>query len=52
MNTMETKKRRRNLLYRRIRVKINVLYYEEVVIVFAVTIGKWAIARNCSALAG
>ena len=51
MNMMETK-RRRDLLFRRIRVKINVLYYEEVVIVFALTIGKWAIARYGSALVG
>ena len=48
---MESKGRRGDALRRRVGLKINVFYCEEVVIVFALAIGKWAIAGNCSVLA-
>jgi hypothetical protein len=51
MYMTETKGRERDALRRWIRFKINVVYYEEVVIMFALAVGKWAIAGNCNALA-
>jgi hypothetical protein len=38
-------------LRRWIRIKINVVYYEEVVIMFAFAVGKRAIAWDCNMLA-